>query len=95
MHNFFDALLLYVRKKSVNSTIKTRAKMNKYLQFKDKKLLENQGVRLLCHYGLVAHRGQLSNQIIERFSKIYELKGVLSVSMLEPALLFGGCKVAI
>lgn len=44
---------------------------------------------------LVAHRGQLSNQIIERFSKIYELKGVLNVSMLEPALVPSGCKVAI
>ena len=43
----------------------------------------------------VAHRGQLSNQIIERFSKIYELKGVLNVSMLEPALMSSGCKVAI
>lgn len=43
----------------------------------------------------VAHRGQLSNQIIERLSKIYELKGVLKVSMLESVVLAKDSKVAV
>ena len=43
----------------------------------------------------VAHRGQLSNQIIDRLSKIYELKGLLNISMLQPAILPNERKVAI
>ena len=69
---------------------------NKWVKvIKIKKTIDYQWFLQLLYCGFVAHRGQLSNQIIERFSKIYELKGVLNVSMLEPALLSGGCKVAI
>ncbi len=57
---------------------------------KTKKTFNNESLSLV-----VARRGQLSNQIIDRFSKIYELKGVLNVSMLEPALMPSGYKVAI
>jgi len=37
---------------------------------------------------------QFSNQLIEKFRKIYELKAVIPVKLLEPAVLPKGLKVA-
>jgi hypothetical protein len=37
---------------------------------------------------------QFSNQLIEKFKKIYELKGIIPVKLLEPAVLPKRLKVA-
>ena len=43
---------------------------------------------------VVTPTGQFSNQLLERFRKIYELKAVMPVQMLQPAVMPRKLKVA-
>jgi hypothetical protein len=42
----------------------------------------------------VTHTGQFSNQLLKNFKKIYELKAVIPVLMLQPVAIPKGLKVA-
>lgn len=46
------------------------------------------------NFAFVTPTGRFSNQLIERFKKIYELKAVIPVQMLYPAILPKRLKVA-
>lgn len=49
---------------------------------------------LLPFFDVVTPTGQFSNHLLERFRKIYELKAVIPVQMLQPAILPKRLKVA-